>query len=333
MPCSNCGQSGHNVRTCKNVKVPKQKNKSRKEKKMNKDLEMDDIDVFYTPNTKNKNDETNKRREDIIVGIGNGEIDQTWFDENEQWSNLKDEIKNFETINAPEHYDKTKWEKKAGRKYKYDFELNYLHNEKVVKTRKIEFKNNVLSVKGCPQFVSPTNPSKYILSEQSYEELFYKNFLPQICEKYGREMPLKEEYLKQINSNKSVCLADAQSKYYRGCKKSSQYSSQEEDIEFYNFCKEVSKQSINEFFKLCELDCDTLNEYLQSSQKGKEYMMYHNGKIHHEIVDIDDYTIDPSSIIKSSPSFKGKTVSGKKINILFRWKNGAGIAFPAFQIK
>ena len=39
---------------------------------------------------------------------------------------------------------------------------------------------------------------KSIYGEQSFEEYFYKNFLPQICEKYGREIPLKEEYLKQI---------------------------------------------------------------------------------------------------------------------------------------
>ena len=329
MPCcSNCGQSGHNVRTCKNANVPKRKNKSQKEKKM----EINDIEVFSKPNTRNKNDPTNKMREDIIVRIGNDEINPTWF-ENEKWRNLRDEIRIFETINAPEHYDKTKWKKKAGRKYKYDFELNYLDNGEVVLTRKIEFKNNVQTVSGCPQFVSPTNPSKYILSEKPYEEFFYDKYLSQICEKYGRNMPSKEEYLKQINCNKSVCLADVQSKYYRGCKRSSQYSDEKEDIEFHNFCKGVSKQSLNDFYETCILDCDTLNEYLQSSQKGKEYMMYHNGKIYHEVMDINDYTIDPNSIMNSSPSFKGKTVSGKKINILFRWKNGNGIAFPAFQIK
>ena len=61
-------------------------------------------------------------------------------------------------------------------------------------------------------------------------------------------------------------------------------------------------------------------------------MLYKDGKIYHEVHTQDDYTIDPETIIKESPNFLCKTVSGKKMKILLRWKNGNGIAFPAFQI-
>jgi len=61
-------------------------------------------------------------------------------------------------------------------------------------------------------------------------------------------------------------------------------------------------------------------------------MLYKNGKIYYEVHTQNDYTIDPKTIIKKSPNFQCKTISGKKLNILFRWKNGHGIAFPAFQI-
>ncbi len=341
MPCSNCGQSGHNILTCKNEKVSKinlkyqkkkKKKKKKEEEKFQGEMNIDHIKAFTVRNTRGENDKTNKIRENIIVAIGNDEIDQAWF-LHMAWSNLNDEVKKYEIINSPDHYEKAKWEKKAGRKYKYDFELTYLRNGDVIKTREIEFKNNVMSVKGCPQFVSPTNPSQYIVSEKPYEEFFYDKYLPQICKEYGREVPKKEDYLKQIHCNKSSCLSDLQQKYYQGCKKSSKYTGEEEDIEFYKFCKELSKQSIIDFFKECDLDYETLNNYLQSSQKNKEFMLFHNGKIYHETMDIDDYTIDGNKITKKPPYFKCKTISGKNINILFRWKNGNGIAFPAFQIK
>lgn len=293
------------------------------------------IEDFYLPNKKRDNDKKNKNRENMIVAIANGKIPDTWFDDfqyGQRWRNLEHEIKKFEKINSPISYDKAHWIKKAGRKYKYDFEVTYISNGEVVKTRNIEFKNNVMSVKGCPQFVSPMNPSQYIIYEKTYEEFFYDKYLPEICETFGRDIPKKEDWLKQINGNKSSCLSDVQSKYYKGSKCSSKYTGEEGDIQFYNLCKEVSKKSFCDFHEKCKLDCDKLNDYLQSSQKGKEYMLYYNGYIFHETMDTDDYTIDPTTIKVSSPCFKGKTVSGKKISILHRWKNGNGIAFPAFQI-
>ena len=44
---------------------------------------------------------------------------------------------------------------------------------------------------------------------------YYNNYLPILCEAFGREMPNKEEYLKQIHSNVSTSLFDIQEKYYK----------------------------------------------------------------------------------------------------------------------
>lgn len=47
---------------------------------------------------------------------------------------------------------------------------------------------------------------------------------------------------------------------------------------------------------------------------------------------IDDYRID--KVHKNANKYRYECISksGKTINILLRWKNGNGIAFPAFQI-
>ena len=61
-------------------------------------------------------------------------------------------------------------------------------------------------------------------------------------------------------------------------------------------------------------------------------MLYIDNSFVKQIVNSSDYTL--LSVIKHPYKFKYEciSVSGKKINVLLRWKNGNGIAFPAFQI-
>ena len=78
---------------------------------------------------------------------------------------------------------------------------------------------------------------------------------------------------------------------------------------------------------------DKLNDYLWNSQKDKYYMLYKNDQFYLEKPNIDDYTIIYNVPIPNKYSYQCITRSNKKMNIMLRWKNGNGIAFPAFQIK
>jgi len=49
-------------------------------------------------------------------------------------------------------------------------------------------------------------------------------------------------------------------------------------------------------------------------------------------VDPADYNIVSCVKNPAKSRYECETQSGKKINVLLRWKNGNGIAFPAFQI-
>ena len=62
-------------------------------------------------------------------------------------------------------------------------------------------------------------------------------------------------------------------------------------------------------------------------------MMYSKNKFHYQIPNMDDYSIQ-SYIVdpKNKNRFICETKSGKQMYVLLRWKNGNGIAFPAFQI-
>ena len=77
-----------------------------------------------------------------------------------------------------------------------------------------------------------------------------------------------------------------------------------------------------------------MNESLYESQKDKKYMLWDRNKFHLEIINKDNYMIE--SIInnsKNNNTILCKTKNNNYINILIRWKNGNGIAFPALQIK
>ena len=88
-------------------------------------------------------------------------------------------------------------------------------------------------------------PSQYL--EKSYEEYYYDNYLINIINEYGFLLPTKEEYLNKIHSTNPKCISKLQKKYYNGCEKSSKFTGNENDIDFYNKLKEISKKSIKDF--------------------------------------------------------------------------------------
>jgi hypothetical protein len=123
-----------------------------------------------------------------------------------------------------------------------------------------------------------------------------------------------------------------QTMYYNGCSSSKKYTNNEKDIQFYELAKKISKECITNFINNTELNIELLSSYLYKTQKGKIYMLYSDKTftLHH--VDMNHYIID--SVDKNATKSKYTCISksGKKLNVLLRWKNGNGIAFPAFQI-
>jgi hypothetical protein len=277
---------------------------------------------------KNTNDINNKKRENIIgriiASINNPTDDiNNYYKFSRRWNNIKDAINNY--INNELNIHKNiNLIHRGGRKYNYDFEIN---DDKA--SYNIELKFNIDKVDKAPQFVSPYNPSKYMSS--SYEEFYYDNYLPLLTlSRNDLVIPEKNMYLQEINNTSPKCMINYQTIYYNGCKTSSKYTGNSKDIEFYKLANKLSKESINMFISKTELNIEKLNEYLSNTQNNKIYMLYKKGKFYKQIVDNNNYKIN--SYKKNKNKFVAKTYDGNKINILLRWKNGNGIAFPAFQI-
>lgn len=286
-----------------------------------------DINVFNVC-AKNTNYINNKKRENIIgriiSGFNNPNDDiNLYYKFSRRWNNIKDAVNNYISKELNIHKN-VNLIHRGGRKYNYDFEINDKYT-----SYNIELKFNIDKVDNAPQFVSPYNPSKYMSS--SYEEFYYDNYLPLLTlSRDNLVIPDKNVYLQEINNTSPKSMIEYQNIYYNGCKKSSKYTGNTKDIEFYMLANKLSKESINAFISKTELNIENLNEYLSNTQNNKIYMLYKNGKFYKEIVDNNNYKIN--SYKKNKNKFVAKTYEGKTINILLRWKNGNGIAFPAFQI-
>jgi hypothetical protein len=285
----------------------------------------------FNVSIKGLNDKNNKTRENIIGAIINDKIPNEYYII-ATWKRLKKNIFSYIhqlNINA-EPYIKIECLHKGGRKFNYDFNIIMYYDDKTHYDCNIELKFNATKVEETPQFVSPMKPSQYM--NNSYEDYYYNNYLQKLSTMAGLPLPSKEEYLSQIHSNKPKCMKVYQELYYQGCALSSKYTKQETDIQFYELSKNVSNESITNFINNTDLNIALLSTYLHNTQQDKIYMLYSNGTFTMSSVNMDDYKIE--SVIKNADKFRYECISksGKKINVLLRWKNGNGIAFPAFQI-
>lgn len=286
------------------------------------------INSFYL-SSRSDNDKNNKIRESIIGAIINNQIPTNYYKYSLIWKKMKYEVDKYisdlcvlkNLINQTQNCVH-----KAGRKNNYDLLL--IINECI--SFNIEIKFNAENVDETPQFVSPMKPSQYL--ETSYEEYYYNNYLTFLSKEFNLSLPNKEEYIHKIHSDKPKCVVEYQNKYYKGCKNSSKYTGIEEDIKFYNRAKKLSEDSIKTFIMNNNLKIDELTNYLLNTQNNKVYMLYKNGNIYLQYIDSKNYEIVSYKKEPELQRYVATTKTGIVLKILLRWKNGNGIAYPAFQI-
>jgi len=291
----------------------------------------DIIKFTSTDSSKSENDANNKIRESIIKNM-NFIDDEFIMDPiyGEKWKNLKEQFNNAMSLICPSFF---KYEIKhmAGRNNNYDFLIKFFDSQSsILKEVKLEFKYNASTINETPQFVSPMKPSQYLSS--SFEDYYYDNCLIQLLNLFNINVPDKAEYLKTIHSNKPKCMEAAQLLYYQGCQKSSKFTQDDIACAFYEKANSLSKICISQFIENTDLNIEKLSHYLIESQNEKIYLLYKNDKFYVEKINSDDYLIESYVKNPDKSRYEALTKSQKKINILLRWKNGNGIAYPAFQI-
>ena len=280
-----------------------------------------------------ENDIANKVRENAIVMMLNKEIPEEFLLHDTYWCVVADRLHNcIDKMIASSDIDletnsNITYIKAAGRGKHHDFEA--IGNDGTM-LLKIEFKNGATKISETPQFVSPMKPSQYMT--ESFESFFYDTGLPSIV---GTDfsIPDKDEWMSQVHGTKPDCMKSCQAKYYSGCKASSRFTGNCDDIMFYEKCKLNSDKKIVEFLSKdnVSLCSDILSSYFIKTQE-KTYLMFNNGEFTHQFVDPLEFKIKTVKKEPTKQRFVVTTESGRLLKILLRWKNGNSIAFPAFQI-
>lgn len=293
-----------------------------KKKIINNHLSIDDIECFYLFNKRKDNDKYNNIREKILYNIWNNLVPEYFYD-NIKWEKIQQQLNQY-IKDIGSNYDYTRYviEKDGGRNKNNDFSLLFYNNKDVIGIEKIEFKYNLKQIKNGSQFLSIKSDTFIKKDSMSYVDYFYDNYITEIAEliNYPKsEIPLKIEYKKYIHSEKYDKML-----FTKELKK--------KDIEIKKDKKKIVDKSIEKYLSIIQIDIDEINKILLSKHNNKQYLLYQNGIFYKDYISIKDINIITFEKIKNKNSLVFNSESKAKINMLLRWKNYAGILYPAWQI-
>ncbi len=286
-----------------------------------KEININDIELFYNINKKNQNDKSNKQREYIILAIVNKQIPNKWL-KNEKWNKLNNNIWKF-IKNLYNDYDKTDIFKvyKGSRCNNFDFQL-YDSNTNI--SYNIEFKYNIDKIIKSPEFLSLSSKD-ILINNLDYSEYFYDNYVSKIAKLYNIEnlIPPKNTYLKNIFSVKYDIHP-----FFNYLYKNENLFKKEKNI--------ITKESISNYLKtiknIFSFNFNILNEKLKK-QENKIYMCYKNDNIYFDKIDKDELIITDFIGIKNNNVIILQTkLKTTQLHLLLRWKNHNSVLFCAYQI-
>lgn len=283
-------------------------------------LNRDDCNKFMRPRGRNNNDHNNKVRELAIYCMANDIIPIEWLND-QLWLNLKNNVHEYLNSIILEHQGYICY-MKAGRGSNYDFDIKYKIDKDTSIVKKIEFKYGCQRITGCPQFLSLSANF-----DTNYSEYFYDDYVSQISELYGIDMPEKDEYLRCVKGTNYLSMAWFQHIY-------------ENENDHKVEKKHIVDESIHNYLNtyVDNIDLNKLQTKFINTQRDKIYMCNCNGNFVKDQIKTDELTLVGMDRIKAGRNGLNHTVilntnSNTKIHMLLRWRNHAGILNPAWQIK
>jgi len=288
--------------------------------------QVEDIKPFFDSNTRAENDATNKIREGVLKVIDNPPQEylnhkvhgERWCTLHREWKNILKQVAKDTGIRV---YTHTNTKIKAGRTHNYDIMVSYYDENKVVDTRKIEFKKGGSIIDDQPQFLSLQ--AKFGLFSETYDVFFYKNYLTKyLAYDTGitQPIPSREEYVKCVTSvNYSITPFFAQLK--------------ERELFFQEEKNKVVNDSITDYLTRYgnTIDLASFSEKVKTTQTDKIYILWSNGKFSIDKIRDEEMSGMTFDSIKNGNVLQLKT-GNTTYGLLLRWRNHKGILNPAWQI-
>jgi hypothetical protein len=275
-----------------------------------------DITVFRKKNIgRENNDKNNSKRENTFLKLYKPSESDLSGSNGELWEKIHKEFHEILKKICPEKFDDLKIQKKAGRRFNYDFHFSFLYEGLKVHESKIEFKHNARNICDLPQYLNCPEKTRFI--EEPYAKYFYDNFLSEICIKPDEKM-----YMKEIYKNSSKCEFFIEVKM------------KENNPEFKSLKSKITHESIKEYLELyaSKINIDLLNSEIKRTQANKTFLCWDGKKFHLDKFSDDELCIESVLKIKNNNTIVLKSKSGEH-HMLLRWKNHLGVLYPAWQIK
>jgi len=289
-------------------------------------MSVSDITTFFSTSTRNKNDSTNKVRENVLKIIcnppkeyfDNAEFGNSWRIVYQAWN---DSIKKIAEETSVPIYNSTQIKVKGGRKFNYDVDVMYYDGTTLVANRKVEFKNGGYNISDLPQFLSLQ--VKFGLFNETYDKFWYENYIDKYiaCDTGITETkPSLQLYLKNVTSTKYTITP-----FFAQLKAREPFFQEEKNA--------VVNTSIADYLTKHgkELDIKSFSEKVKSTQTDKIYLLWRNGRFC-----IDKLTESEMSDMTYHSIKNGNVLEVKSRNtiyrMLLRWRNHKGILNPAWQI-
>jgi hypothetical protein len=293
-----------------------------------KSLLVSDIECFFTTSKKQKNDETNNVREDIL------EIINVMPDENfndpvygPRWMKVRtswnDALKMVADKTSVHGYTSVKIFKKGGRTSHYDFSVSYYNEDVLIATRQIEFKNGAKDITDLPQFLCLAANKPFL--PETYDTFYYKNWLGRYiaCDSdITEQVPSLLLYIKSVSHLTPKDINNSSSAFF------SQLKSREKFFKLEK--KRVINSSITDYLTRYGnlIDIEYMYDKFKNTQSNKHYLLWCNGKFYYDTLSISEmkfHSIKNGNMIVLN---SGNT----QYELLLRWKNHNGILNPAWQI-
>lgn len=268
-----------------------------------------------------ENDANNKAREKIIVDIFN----KATYTEDTAFSPLVTGLYAWLSVMKYEHMTKEAFPTikavlRAGRHYNWDFDLNI--GDRMLK---MEFKFGATSVDTLPEFYNPA-ANKDFHQGESYAQFFYRNYLTQVCAIYGVITTMTEtEYVTKVHGTSKApplfkALYDAEASGTGEQKKEK---------------KALVDASIAAWLTAVKdkTDIQEITLALISSQADKEFLLYKDGTFYSDRIRREELIITGVKGVRLGKYLVLQSAfPGTTHEMLLRWKNHAGILYPAWQI-